>query len=435
MEILVLSQYWYPENGVPQRRWRWLTQILVDEGHDVTVVAPSPHYQESVSWADWLRSWHPWSTPLPEIGPAGETILRSSFLPSGTTLTQKILNQGFVAIEMLRVLTCKRRFLAASKPDLVIGTVPALPTAVLTVVVGKILRTPVVIDLRDAWPDLLTEYSKWNEGLGERSFRERVFSRGPLQLLVFGARNLLWRSLAQAKGLVVTSRGLEDRMEAELVTRVGARPEIVTVRNVFPPETEVQNVPRHVRAEGELNVLYAGTLGRAQNLSNVLDAASIARTRGIRVRLRFVGTGAAECFLKEQCADKQLDAEFFDRRGAQELDEHYGWADTALVHLTDWPALRNAVPSKTYELMELGIHICAVAEGETAKLIRELHAGDVVSPESPRDLADLWVELSSDARRLVVPETGSNWVKHDRENVAPFQLLSLLSKVVPSANS
>lgn len=42
-------------------------------------------------------------------------------------------------------------------PDLVIGTVPALPTSVVTMLTARIIGAPYIIDLRDAWPELLRE--------------------------------------------------------------------------------------------------------------------------------------------------------------------------------------------------------------------------------------------------------------------------------------
>lgn len=46
--ILIVSQYWYLENGVPQRKWMWLTKILVDAGHEMSGIALLPHYERQV---------------------------------------------------------------------------------------------------------------------------------------------------------------------------------------------------------------------------------------------------------------------------------------------------------------------------------------------------------------------------------------------------
>lgn len=49
MGLLVLSQFWYPENGVPQRRWTWLSNIFSEIGGDISVVAPRQTIGESLA--------------------------------------------------------------------------------------------------------------------------------------------------------------------------------------------------------------------------------------------------------------------------------------------------------------------------------------------------------------------------------------------------
>ena len=111
------------------------------------------------------------------------------------------------------------------------------------------------------------------------------------------------------------------------------------------------------------------------------------------------------------------------------MQESYRWADTALVHLTNWDSLEVAVPSKTYELMANQIHISGVVAGETARLIETLHAGDVVPPEDPRALADLWVALAREPKRLDISDQGKTWVEYQREEVAPAAFLNLVEQV------
>lgn len=101
LKILVLSQYWHPENGVPQRRWTWLSKILVDAGHEVTVIAPPPHYQRKMGLKTWWEERRFSSALENHTGPSGERIVRSGFLPAGSSLTQKALNQATVKPRVL----------------------------------------------------------------------------------------------------------------------------------------------------------------------------------------------------------------------------------------------------------------------------------------------------------------------------------------------
>ena len=120
------------------------------------------------------------------------------------------------------------------------------------------------------------------------------------------------------------------------------------------------------------------------------------------------------------------------QKSLEELDYYYQWADTALVHLTDWESLRSAIPSKTYELMENKIHISGVVQGEPATLIQELEAGDVIPPNDPEALARLWVKLAQDRSLLDMGDRAQLWVRDQREEVAPHCFLKLLEQIAGS---
>ena len=428
MKILVISQYWYPENGVPQRRWTWLSGLLRDK-FTLEVIAPPPHYRRNLKLLAWVRQVVGRGWRDLEFGPSGEKIHRTFFIPSGNSLTQKALNQLTVAMGMMLKLSVLSFSRSSRKPDVIIGTVPALPTAVVTYFASKVLRAPYVIDLRDAWPDLLSQSDQWNRSVGSRSFRELLLSHGPLQ----GASWLTDRSvnwvLEHSSGVMVTSSHLEKNLRNRF-SNIGREIPLVTIRNVFPSRTDF--VHRYVSEDDKraLNVLYAGTIGRAQNLANAVEAARIAATAGVDVHLRFVGAGAAKEALSEMAEELKVRAEFYFRRPADALDEHYEWADTALVHLTDWEPLERAVRSKTYELMSSGLHISGVVAGEAAEIIEGCNAGEVVPPEKPEELAALWVRLAKNPSQLRVGSLGKEWVEKERTKIAPEKLHSFIRNVI-----
>lgn len=422
MRILVLSQYWHPENGVPQRRWAWLTEILQQTGHEVRVVAPPPHYKRTVTFKTWFAHRGFSAAFREESGPNGEIVYRSGYFPSGTSLGRRILNQGWTAAAMMFGLL-RNRQIKEFEPDLVIGTVPALPTSVVTFVAARKLNVPYILDLRDAWPALFRESKQWNAGTGRRSPRETILLRAPFQVLIALTEWSLNFVMSRCSGISTTSSSLERQLKAEL-----SKP-TATVRNVFPSVSTSRDRTRERDRGHHLHVLYAGTLGRAQKLENALVAAKLAQDEGVQVSLRFVGEGATWRPLRRTADELAVDLDLQHQQAPDELQESYRWADTALVHLTNWDSLEVAVPSKTYELMANQIHISGVVAGETARLIETLHAGDVVPPESPRALADLWVALAREPERLDISDQGKTWVEYQREEVAPAAFLNLVEQV------
>lgn len=424
MKILILSQYWSPENGVPQRRWNWLTGLLKDGNHDITVIAPRPHYERDIGIKTWFKKRYYRASTDPISGPSGERIIRSGFIPSNRSLLGKIFNQSAVALGAIWVIAKKPGFLSGYKPDLIIGTVPALPTAAVTFIASHSFNAPYLIDLRDAWPHLLTDRSDWNRGVKGDSHRQRPYLRALGSVASSVVTKVFYALLRKASVITVTSSylGRELRTRSELHSRGRGAPAVFTIRNVFGTQTEVSGERRPPAGQRPLRVLYAGTIGRAQNLENAVLAASICKTRGTEVELCFVGSGVAKNRVESIAKQNSVPACFVSRQKAEDLAEFYMWADTALVHLTDWKALEMVVPSKTYELMELGIHITAVATGETADLVSSLAAGDVVSPEDPESLAALWMRMQKLQHKPFVSPEAADWIKQQRTSVAPATL-------------
>lgn len=429
MKVLVISQYWYPENGVPQRRWTWLSRELKKLGHDVYAIAPPPHYEREISFGQWLKGLKSRKQDPQELGPSDERIVRTVYFPAGRSVTQRVLNQATVSIGAILTIVRRPKWLRKFSPDLIIATVPSLPTAIVAVAAGRLLKIPYHIDLRDAWPDLLDQSNEWNRATGRKSFREKLLMKGPFQVVSAITRRAVNFSLRHAESIIVTSEYLEQSLKARVELFVdNTPPRVLTIRNLFPSETPMAPATRaaRVRDTGPLRVLYAGTLGRAQNLMNVLHAYEIALNMGMDIQLRMIGAGASREALTSRIKERGLDIVIQGRKPAAELREAYLWADTALVHLTDWEPLQRAVPSKTYELMSSGIHISGVIQGEAADLIHSLDAGHVVPPESPLELAFLWQKLAADRSLLTISSRGSDWVNQQGRIAVPKALTQVV---------
>lgn len=424
MRILVLAQSWYPENSVQQRRWTWLTETLVQAGHQVTAVVPPPHYPTGTLQDGW-------EPDTKEVGPSGERILRSRFLPHSASLLTRAADQAVVSLSAITKSLNTFLIQKNVRPDVIIGTVPELPIASITRLLARMLNVPYIIDLRDAWPDLLHYSDRWNESVGDESTSSRLVSPAKHGIGKVITKVTSWQileSLRHADGIMVTADSFREHLlhEVDYVSLTANR--LCTVRNVFP-----QAVPTITSSsaspEGALNVVYAGTVGRAQDLKSALLAAHLVKASGRPIRFRFIGGGAAKKSLQNLAIEHNIEAEFFPRIKAGEMDEHYQWADTALVNLASWEPMKWTVPSKLYELMSLGIHVSGGINGEAARLVRETGAGHVSNAQNPPALAKVWKTLIEDPRRLEIDSAPSEWVDRERSEVAPAAILSLVETV------
>ena len=380
--LLLVSHSYRPERTPPARRWGAVVAALRSAGWDVDVVAPGG-----------VR---------PFAGPDGERVLPTPRLPLG-----EAGRNGRFAEAVAHARLAVPRGMATRRPDVVVATVPALPVVVPGVVLSRLWRRPLVLEMRDAWPDLLLSAAQWSEPAACPSALAWAHRARRLHIVDHGTRSLLppliTRLEREAAAVVTTTDSFAQVLRSRGVRRV------VTVRNTGAAVQTGRTGADRRRSDGILHVLYLGTVGRAQGLSFAVRAAHIAQRNGTPVVLRIVGDGAQ---LQEAAAlAHRLAApvEILPPVPWSEVAEHYAWADTALVSLQDWPAMSVTVPSKLYEIMSAGVHVCASVDGEARRIVEDAGCGDVTAPQDSQALASLWSALAADRSRLDVTG-GRRWL-------------------------
>lgn len=392
MRILLLSHYYYPEVGAPQRRWRILVDHLRAAGHQVITVAPHPHYPYPDRDGFFgsrvgrgrrrvdVRLGGTWDT-----GIDGERILRVPYLHSGSSMARQMLDQMVSATGAMSAVIDRLR--GSAKPDVIVSTTPALPFLLAGDTLSRILRVPHVAEVRDAWPDLISEMNLVTGALG-KYLPSKLTSSVEHRLLP----SLFTRAQRRAAVVVVTTDGfkrrLEDRGVTAEVVRSGVSPAELagasglTATGAIPMiSAAVENLSgvtasKPAKPRAGLNLLYVGTVGRSQDLSTSIRA--MARTKG--VRLRIVGDGVDTTALKAVAAKHGVRVEFFAQHAGAELAAHWEWADAGLVSLRPLESYEYTVPSKLYSLMARRIPVLGVVAGEAADIVTNTAAGEVASP-------------------------------------------------------
>ncbi|MDY6055654.1 glycosyltransferase family 4 protein [Micrococcus sp.] len=359
--LLLVTHSYRPERTPPARRWGGIVHVLRAHGWEVDVVAPG--------------GWRP------RRGEDGERIL-----PTPRPASEAGGRNGRFAHAVLHALLAVPRGLCAPRPDVVVATVPALPVVVAGQALAAAHRRPLVVEMRDAWPDLAREAGVHRGPLG--AAMERVVSGGQ-----------------RAADVVVT---VTEGFAAILRSR-GVR-EAVTLPNGVHVD-RVPRAPARRRAPGELHVLYLGNMGESQGLERLVEAAALLRRTAPGVQVRLVGEGTRRPELEALNARLGEPAEILGPVVGEAVAAQHAWADTLVVTLRpDWPSFRHTVPSKTYEALATGRHLTAQVTGEAARIVEDARAGDVVGP-TVQDLADHLAALAADPTRTDVGDAGRDWAR------------------------
>jgi colanic acid biosynthesis glycosyl transferase WcaI len=411
--LLLVTHHYAPEHGAPQRRWDALAPRLIDAGVDVSVLTPPPHYPSGRLTEDRPE----YAAGRMSRGRHGERIVRTRFREHSSRLRSRSADQAVAAWSAV-VLGLQIFRHPSLRPDVVVGTVPGIPSMFAAWTLARALRARFVVEMRDAWPDLI-------EPAGLLAPRRSIKGR-----VVGTARALVHRAVSRLQGradaVVTTTETFAQVLKGRGVGQVA----VVRNGTSFSPLSDggtpgapdggTPGAPDDGAAlplaGRPLRAAYAGTVGRAQDLATVVRAAARMRDRGYRVEVRVVGTGAEIEPL--QALVRRLDAPvtFGGAVPQHEVRELYAWADTVLVSLKDWAPLEWTVPSKLYEVMASGRPATACVAGEAAGLVAETDAGAVVMPGDDVGLADLWCGWVDAGAVPPASRTAAAWVAENADD-------------------
>ena len=386
MKILLLTHYYEPEIGAPQRRWSAFVEHWTAAGHEVRVVCPPPHYPNRQATAQW-RGQYSFFKPAP--GTLGETVVRTPYLAHGFSGAVRLLDQLVVASSSL-VWTLVAA-VGGWRPDVIVATVPGLPSLLAGSVVSRVMRRPLIAEFRDAWPDVVT-------GDMSTQVARQSLPRHLLKAAVFRSVTALQK---QAAACITTTEGFAAILKERGIKQV----EVISNGAEIASFMELEHADR---GDGVLRVQYLGTVGRSQGLGVLLDALEELYQRGYkeRVKLRIVGSGADLPVLQAEATRRSLEVEFLPPVPRADLEQTYRWADVEIVSLKDTKPFRHTVPSKIFELLSTQRKIIGLVAGEAATILQRSGVSTVVPPQDAQALADALEHLIANTDDLTVGTTG-----------------------------
>jgi glycosyltransferase involved in cell wall biosynthesis len=278
--------------------------------------------------------------------------------------------------------------LLVSRPDVIFVYSPPLTIGFPAAILSTLWRVPFVFNVQDLWPDTLRATGMVNS--------ERV-----LRLVGLAAR-LIYRAAAD---VVVISRGFQDRLLAQGVSsgKLHVVHDWVDVEHYRPLPPDRQEAQR-LGLDGRFNVMFAGTMGMAQGLDSVLDAADDLRDLP-DLQFVFVGDGVEAPVLQERAAAMRLpNVRFLGRFPPDDMPRLLSLADVLLMHVKDDPLFRITVPHKVFTYLATGKPVLAAIAGDAADVVLEAGAGISCPPADPRALASavrrLYVMGEADRRTM-----------------------------------
>lgn len=373
MKILIVSQYFWPENF----RINDLTQELVKRGHAVTVLTGVPNYPSGDVFEAYLQN------PKTFEQYCGAKVLRVPMLARSHSKIRLVLNYASFVVGACVVGPWRLR---GQQADVIFVFEPSPVTVGLPAILfGRIKQAPVVFWALDLWPETLAAVG---------------VIRSPMLLNLVGR---MVRFIYERCTLILgQSRGFLASIEKYCsdVHKIRYFPN--WAEEVFE-ETNQVLAPEVPARDGVFNILFAGNLGEAQDLPAVLAAAQKLRDSTV-IRWLILGDGRKADWLREQIKKRGLEASvlMLGRFPLERMPAFFAHAGALLVSLKKDPVFSLTIPGKVQSYLMAGMPLLGMLDGEGAKVINEANAGLVSEAGDANGLASAALKMSvmtSDQRK------------------------------------
>jgi glycosyltransferase involved in cell wall biosynthesis len=354
VHIFIVNHYALTPTEPGATRHFSLAKTLVERGHQVTIFAAGFHHLARESGPG----------PVTREMTDGVAFVRLPTPPYQGNGIGRVRNM----IAFARSIGQLVRQTSFGRPDVVLGSSPTPFAALAARKVARHFGVPFVLEIRDLWPDSLIDVAgvpRWHPFVLALRLIERTLYRGADAIVTL---------LPDAGAHIVAEGGHPER-----IVHV---PNGVDLSLVMPWSPPTPGRP--------FTIMYAGTMGVANALHIVLEAAQVLeRDHSAQpVRFRLVGAGPEKQALVQRALDMGLHSvSFEDPIPKSDVHGRLAESDVCLLNLKDSPVFaRGLSPNKLFDYMAVGRPILMAVNTPTDP-VTAANAGLVIPPEDPMAMA------------------------------------------------
>jgi glycosyltransferase involved in cell wall biosynthesis len=299
-----------------------------------------------------------------------------------------------------------------------------LPLALTAVLVGRILRVPVMLDMAENYPAMIQDV--WDAGRAR--FGDRVVRNPRIIGLVerFAVR--------LADHIIVVVDESRDRLArmgvpASKMTVVMNTPSLARAPEL-PPASEGRRAARH---PDELVIAYLGLLEVPRGLGTAIQAMREVRRRLPRARLMVIGSGRDAAHFEDEARRVGVTdrVDFLGWRDYRDALADLSRCDVGLVPHHATASWQTTIPNKLFDYMSLGKPVIVSNARPTERIVTEERCGLVFADQDPAALAEAIVAMGDPAVREACGRRGReaivrryNWEADERRLLAAVRAVT-----------
>ena len=400
MKILLVSQYFYPENF----KINDLIFSLKKRGHDITVLTGKPNYSKTTFFEGYGWKSDDFETILDIPVYSANLFSRRKGSPFRLFLNYI----SFAAFALFKVRKIKGSF------DLIfVYQTSPVTVGIPAIFAKRIFKAPIYFWVQDLWPESLKA------------------AGGITNKYILGFFNWLtiWM-YKHSKKILIQSDGFREYILNQGISNNKIIYYPNPTEDFYYPLEGVKKYSKFFK-DKFFNIVFAGNIGEAQSFDTIIKA--MVFLKDLPIKLIILGDGRYKETALSLIRDNQLESHFnfLGSFSPEEMPKFFSHADALLVSLKKNKIFSLTIPAKIQSYLACGKPIIASLDGSGAKIVDEARCG-VISP------AEDSIKLSKAIKKIIsldknhLAEMGKNGRTYYEKEFDKKFLLKRLEKIFTS---
>ena len=359
MKILVISQYFWPENFSVND----LT-LELSKKYNVEVLTTYPSYP------------HKKIFKKKKLFFKNIKINRISSFPRKNNKISILANYLSFFFSLMFNLFFKKKY---KKFDLILIYQPSPIIPILAVgVFKKVYKIPTITWVLDYWPQTI--------------FDLNIIKNNFLKFFL----QKLCKKIYQLSDVILAQSISMTNMIKKDIKNTRVKTLYSWSENFFVRKSIVKK-----RKAKNFKIIFSGNIGTAQNLENFVKAVQLTQNFENKIQWIFVGDGSKKKWLKRKIELLNLKDKFkfYNHRPSHMIPSLYKNVDAGLISLKKGLTFNNTLPAKFQSYIAFGLPVLSLASGETSNLIKKFNTGFSCNPNNVNQFAKNVVRFSKFSKK------------------------------------
>ena len=350
MRILVISQYFWPENF----RVNDLCLELKNRGYEVSVLTGKPNYPigKFMSGFSFFNK--------KEDNYNGIKIYRTLLIPRGNGSSLRLIFNylSFAFFASLRILTLFEKF-----DKIIVYQLSPATVGFPGIIARWKFKAKLYFYIQDLWPESIIDAG----GINSKFIFNTVNS---MMNLFYDKSTQIW----------VQSLGFTNYLQNKGIHKSKIKFLPNTVESFYKPEKVLEKYKSYFPSG--FNIVFAGNIGVAQDFDSIIHSAELLYKKNIFINWVIIGDGREKNKVIEKINKLNLQEQFhfLGSFPSSEMPLFFACADALLVSLKSSKIFSLTIPSKLQSYLACGKPIIGNVDGITALIINESNAGLCSTP-------------------------------------------------------